>query len=41
MGKRLDGTSMFTGINSGLANAFTFLNGQYTDGVTLENLNNA
>ena len=41
MGKRLDGTSMFTGINSGLANTFAQLTGQYTDGITLENLNKA
>ena len=41
MGKRLDGTSMFTGINSGLTNAFAQLNSQYSDGVTLENLNKA
>lgn len=41
MSKRLDGTSMFTGINSGLTNAFTQLSGQYSDGVTLENLNKA
>lgn len=41
MSKRLDGTSMFTGINSGLTNAFAQLSGQYTDGITLENLNKA
>ena len=41
MSKRLDGTSMFTGINTGLTNAFAQLNGQYSDGVTLENLNKA
>lgn len=41
MSKRLDGTSMFTGINSGFTNAFAQLNGQYSDGVTLENLNKA
>lgn len=41
MSKRLDGTSMFTGISSGLTNAFTQLNSQYEDGVTLENLNKA
>ena len=39
MGKRLDGTSMFTGVNAGFTNAFAQLNGQYADGVTLENLN--
>jgi len=41
MSKRLDGTSMFTGINSGLTNAFTLLSSQYSDGLTLENLNKA
>ena len=41
MSKRLDGTSMFTGINSALTNAFTQLNNQYSDGVTLENLSKA
>ena len=41
MSKRLDGTSMFTGINSGLTNAFSQLNSQYSDGVTVENLNKA
>ena len=38
MGKRLDGTSLFTGINSGLSNTFAQLSGQYADGITLENL---
>ena len=41
MSKRLDGTSMFTGINAGLTNAFSQLTGQYSDGITLENLNKA
>ena len=41
MSKRLDGTSMFTGINAGLTNAFAQLNSQYSEGVTLENLNKA
>lgn len=41
MSKRLDGTSMFTGINSGLTNAFAQLTNQYSDGVTLENLSKA
>lgn len=41
MGKRLDGTSMFTGVNAGLTNTFAQLSGQYTDGITLENLNNS
>ena len=41
MGKRLDGTSMFTGIGSGFTNAFAQLNSQYKDGITVENLNDA
>ena len=41
MSKRLDGTSMFTGINSGLTNSFSQLSNQYGDGLTLENLSNA
>ena len=41
MGKRLDGTSMFTGINAGLTNAFNLLSSQYSDGITAENLNKA
>lgn len=38
MSKRLDGTSMFTGINAGLTNTFAQLSAQYSDGLTLENL---
>ena len=41
MGKRLDGSSLFSGINAGLTNSFALLSGQYSDGLTLENLNNA
>lgn len=41
MGKRLDGTSMFTGINAGFTNSFAQLSGQYSEGLTLENLNKA
>ncbi len=41
MSKRLDGTSMFTGINSGFTNAFSQLSSQYSDGLTLENLTEA
>ena len=41
MSKRLDGSSLFSGINSGLTNAFSLLANQYQDGVTLENLNKA
>jgi len=38
MGSRLNGQSLFTGVNAGLTNAFTQLSNQYTDGLTLENL---
>ena len=38
MSKRLDGTSLFTGVSSGLSNTFAQLSGQFADGVTLENL---
>lgn len=41
MSKRLDGTSMFTGVNAGFTNAFAQLSGQFSDGITLENLNKA
>ena len=41
MGKRLDGTSMFSGINAGFTNAFAQLSSQYSDGLTLESLTNA
>ena len=41
MSKRLDGSSLFSGINSGLTNAFSLLSSQYQDGVSLENLNKA
>lgn len=41
MGKRLDGTSMFSGINAGFTNAFAQMSSQYSDGLTLENLTNA
>ena len=39
--KRLNGSSLFTGINSGLTNTYSLLANQYKDGVTLENLNKA
>lgn len=39
--KRLDGSSLFSGINSGLTNSFSLLSSQYTDGLTIENLNAA
>ena len=41
MGKRLDGSSLFSGINAGLTNSFSLLSSQYTDGLTLENINKA
>lgn len=41
MSKRLDGASMFTGVNSGFTNAFAQIAGQSPDGVTLESLQNA
>lgn len=41
MGKRLDGSSLFTGINSGLTNSFSLLSSQYSDGLTVENLSKA
>ena len=41
MSKRLDGTSMFTGVNSGFSNTYAQLSGQYSDGLTLENLSKA
>lgn len=41
MSKRLDGTSIFSSINSGFTNTFAQLNGQYSDGITLENLTKA
>jgi Ca2+-binding EF-hand superfamily protein len=39
--KRLDGSSLFSGISSGLTNSFSLLSSQYSDGLTLENLNKA
>ena len=39
--KRLDGSSLFAGINSGLTNTFSALSGQYKDGITVENLQKA
>ncbi|MBR1775554.1 EF-hand domain-containing protein [bacterium] len=41
MGKRLDGSSLFSGISSGLSNSFSLLSSQYSDGLTLDNLNKA
>jgi Ca2+-binding EF-hand superfamily protein len=41
MSKHLDGTSLFTGMNSGLTNTFAILSSTFKDGVTLKNLSNA
>lgn len=41
MSKHLDGTSLFTGMNSGLTNTFAILSSTFNDGVTLKNLANA
>ena len=41
MGKRLDGSSLFSGISAGFANSYSLISSQYTDGVTLNNLNKA
>lgn len=41
MSKRLDGSSLFSGINAGLTNSFSLLTSQYSDGLTLENLSSA
>ena len=41
MSKRLDGSSLFSGINAGLTNSFSLLSSQYSDGLTLENLSSA
>ena len=41
MAKRLDGSSLFTGVSAGLTNTFSLLSGQYEDGITVENLNKA
>ena len=39
--KRLNGSSLFTGINSGLTNTYSLLSNQYKDGITIDNLNKA
>ena len=41
MGKLLDGYSLFSRIGAGLSNSFSLLSSQYTDGITLDNLNKA
>ena len=38
MVNRLDGTSLFTTMNSGLNNTFSVLSNAFSDGVTLQNL---
>lgn len=40
MANRIDGTSLFTTMNSGLNNTFSILSATFTDGVTLKNLSN-
>jgi len=39
--KRLNGSSLFTGINAGLTNTYSLLSNQYQDGITIDNLNKA
>lgn len=38
MAKLIDGTSLFTAVNSGLTNTYSVLSSQFSDGVTLANL---
>lgn len=38
MSTRLDGTSLFTSMNSGLSNTFSVLSSTFSDGITLKNL---
>lgn len=38
MSTRLDGTSLFTSMNSGLSNTFSVLSSTFSDGITLANL---
>jgi len=38
MANRIDGTSLFTTMNSGLTNTFSILSSTFSDGVTLQNL---
>ena len=40
MSKLLDGTSLFTAMNSGLTNTYSILSSQFSDGITLANLSN-
>jgi len=39
MAKYLNGSSLFTAVNAGLTSSYSVLSNQYTDGVTLENIN--
>ena len=41
MSKYLNGTSIYTAVNSGFANSYSMLSGLYSDGVTKENLSAA
>ncbi|RAI09509.1 MAG: hypothetical protein DKM23_08715 [Candidatus Melainabacteria bacterium] len=40
MSRLIDGTSLFTAMNSGLTNTYSILSSQFTDGITLTNLAN-
>ena len=39
--KKLNVSSLFTGINAGLTNTFSLLSNQYKDGITVDNLHKA
>ena len=41
MSKYLNGTSIYTAVNSGFANSYQMLSNMYSDGLTLENLTSA
>ena len=41
MSKYLNGASLYSAVNSGLANSYNLLTGLYKDGITLENLTSA
>lgn len=38
MGRMIDGTSLFTSMNSGLSNTYSVLSSAFSDGITLKNL---
>ena len=40
MSRLIDGTSLFTAMNSGLTNTYSILSSQFSDGITLTNLAN-